>query len=165
MIRVASGWAVLCTALLMASLVGCNNKGDGGSDTGKSGNGAAKTAYHPKHGPGDGHLLDVDAEDFGAQWHQSSKHNKIRIEFLDAEGKAAKPAKIDSVTVFSTSRSDGKSWALEAGERNADGEVGEFSLDDEELHQAMSLGIRVEFKRGEDVFMAIVPAHEPHLHD
>ncbi len=155
---------LLVPALALSLVIGCNQKPDNTGGT-KTGGGSKQTAYHPEHGPGGGHVLDVDAEDFKAQWHQSSKHHKIRVEFLDAEGKAAKPTNIDSVTIFSTSRSDGKSWSLEAGPKNDDGTVAEFTLEDEELHQAMSLGIRVEFKRGDEVFLAIVPAHEPHLHD
>lgn len=157
----------VCVALSALIWTGCNKEqpaikpAGGSSQTG----GGQKPAYHPEHGLDNGHLFDIDTETFKAQWHQSSKHNKIEIKFLDAEGKAYKPAKVDGVSIRSTSRTDGMEWTMEAGERNENGEVASFSLDNEELHQAMTLGIRVEFKCGDEVFSAVVPPHEPHMHD
>ena len=88
----------------------------------------------------------------------------IRIYVLDAEGKANLPIRADEVTIKRTAGKEVVSFTLEPEDANEQGEAAAYMLEDKELTIAISLGVEVEIKVGDEVHRGKIPPHEPHHH-
>ncbi len=62
------------------------------------------------------------------------------------------------------SGNDTTPFELPAVEPNANGESAEFMLDSKQLNVAMTLGVKVEIKVGDQVYTGEIAPHAPHDH-
>ena len=117
----------------------------------------------PVHGPNHGHLFRLKDTKMVGEWCHYKDNNVIRMFLL--EDKDGNVVAADAVTVTPTAGSDKNPFNLE-GDSNekAGGSFNAYMLDDQKLHLAMNLGVKVEFKVGDKTYSGEIEPHEPHEH-
>lgn len=116
---------------------------------------------HPAHGPFGGHIFELDSEDFQGEWKKYKDNDVIKMYLLDAAGKKAAAAKVDSFIVTPKVGNDNAGFTLMPEEADADGVTAVYSLDDKDLAIAIPLGVDIEIKIGDKVYKGQIKAHEP----
>ena len=116
------------------------------------------------HGPNGGHMFKFDSGDkYQGEWTHSNANDIIRVYVLDSTGKKPVPVKAE-VSVVPMAGADKTPFELEPDAANDAGESAVYSLDDKNLFIAFSIGVKIEMKVGEEVYVAKIDAHEPHDH-
>lgn len=119
---------------------------------------------HAAHGPNDGHVFKLTPADLSAEWTHSSANDIIKVFVLNKESKSNQAVKCDKVVITPLSGNDTTPFVLPAVAPNANGETAEFMLDNKQLNMAMTLGVKVEIKVGDQTYTGEIAPHAPHDH-
>lgn len=118
---------------------------------------------HAAHGPQGGHMFPLESKEFLGEWTQSQSNDVIKFYLMDA-AKQAKPVKVEYFHVIPMVGNDPTPFELEAESPDDEGKSAVYVLDDKNLHTALPLGVKIEFKTGDTVVTGKVDAHTPYDH-
>lgn len=116
---------------------------------------------HAAHGPMGGHIFSLSSPDFQGEWKKYPDNNIIRMYVLDAAGKKPVPVNVDSFIVKHKIGNDGKQFEFAAEDPDESGASAVYKLDDQDLAIAMSTGVDIEIKIGDQTVTGSIEAHEP----
>lgn len=107
--------AVFVSASLFLSSIGCGGKPPGGATgNGHAGEPAAHGEEHAAHGPHQGQLIELGAEEYHAELVHDEKAGTVTVYFLDASAKQNVPIDVPEITINLKHNGKGEQFKLAA---------------------------------------------------